>query len=196
MNINKTVTTMNSLIKAKIKNWRNVKMLRNIEEIAKSYASVEEVKKAIRSLQSRKSRLKKQKSRKDYDEKMTEILQEEQLLKEVRDYFEPKTIPVTKMSQKDVELLNYEETMKAIKSIQSKKCNVQHATERIEDNEEYKKACQIEQWLLEHKKNIKPIEETVVRKSDINDLIDHLQNQDTEIETEYVINLLEKLLDK
>ena len=171
-------------------------MLKNIEKVAKSYANVEEVKKAIRSLQSRKSRLKKQKRRKDYDEKMTEILQQEQLLKEVRDYFEPKKIPVTKMTQKDIELLNYDETMKAIKSIQSKKCNVQHATENINDNIEYQKACQIERWLLEHKQNIKPIEETVVRKSDINDLIEHLKNQDTKIETKYVINLLEKLLDK
>ena len=171
-------------------------MLKNIEQVAKSYANVEEVKKAIRSLQSRKSRLKKQKSRKDYEELMTEILQQEQLLKEVRDYFEPKTIPVPEMTQKDIELLNYDETLKAIKSIQSKKCLVQHATENIEDNEEYKKACEIEKMLLEHKKKIKPIEETVVRKSDINDLINHLQNQGTKIETKYVIDLLEKLLNK
>ncbi len=168
--------------------------MKNIQKIAKKYKNVEEVKKAIRSLQSRKSRLKKQKSRKDYNEKMTEILQQEQLLKEVRDYFEPKTIPVPEMTQKDIELLNYEETMKAIKSIQSKKCNVQHATENINDNEEYKKACQIESWLLEHKQNIKPIEETVVRKSDINDLIDHLQKQEVKISTEYVVKLLEELL--
>jgi len=168
-------------------------MLKNIEKVAKSYKNVEEVKKAIRSLQSQKSRLKKQKSRKDYDEKMTKILQQEQLLKEVRDYFEPKTIPVTKMTKKDIELLDYDKTIKAIKSIQSKKCNVQHATEKIEDNIEYQKACQIESWLLEHKKQIKPIEEIVVRKSDINDLIDHLQNQDAKIETKYVISLLEKL---
>lgn len=171
-------------------------MLKNVEQMAKNFKNVEEVKKAIRSLQSRKSRLKKQKGREDYEELMTEILQQEQLLKEVRDYFEPKKIPVTKMTKKDIELLNYEETLRAIKSIQSKKCNVQHLTENIEDNEEYKKACQIEEWLLEHKKNIKPIEETVVRKSDINDLIDHLQNQDAKIETKYVISLLEKLLDK
>lgn len=171
-------------------------MLKNIETVAKSYANVEEVKKAIRSLQSRKSRLKKQKSRKDYEKLMTEILQQEQLLKEVRDYFEPKTIPVPKMSQKDIELLNYDETIKAIKSIQSKKCLVQHATENIEDNEEYKKACEIEKMLLEHKQNIKPIEETVIRKSDINDLIDHLQKQEAKISTEYVISLLEKLLNK
>jgi len=168
-------------------------MLKNIEKVAKSYENVEEVKNAIRSLQSRKSRLKKQKSRKDYEELMTEILQQEQLLKEVRDYFEPKTIPVPEMTQKDIELLNYEETLRAIKSIQSKKCNVQHATENINDNKEYQKACQIESWLLEHKKNIKPIEETVVRKSDINDLIDHLQKQEEKISTEYVISLLEEL---
>ena len=171
-------------------------MLKNIEKVAKNYADVEEVKKAIRSLQSRKSRLKKQKGRKDYDEKMTEILQQEQLLKEVRDYFEPKTIPVPKMTQKDIELLDYDETLKAIKSIQSKKCLVQHATERIEDNVEYQKACEVERMLLEHKKNIRPVEETVVRKSDINDLINHLENQEEMISTKYVISLLEDLLDK
>ena len=171
-------------------------MLKNIEAIAKNFKDVEEVKKAIRSIQSQKSRLKKQKSREDYDEKMTEILQQEQLLKEVRDYFEPKAIPVTKMTKEDIELLNYEKTIRAIKSIQSKKCLVQHATADINDNEEYKKACEIERMLLEHKENIKPIEKAVIRKSDINDLIDHLQNQDAKIETKYVISLLEKLLNK
>jgi len=169
-------------------------MLKNIEKVAKNYNDVEEVKKAIRSVQTQKSRLKQQKNRKDYDEKMTEILQREQLLKEVRDYFEPKRIPVPKMTKSDIELLNYDETMKAIKSIQSKKCNVQHATENINDNVEYQKACQIESWLLEHKQNIKPIEETVVRKSDINDLIDHLQKQEEKISTEYVVELLKELL--
>ena len=171
-------------------------MLKNIEQVAKSYTNVEEVKKAIRSLQSQKSRLKKQKGREDYEKLMTEILQKEQLLKEVRDYFEPKKIPVPEMTKEDIELLNYDETNKAIKSIQSKKCLVQHATENIEDNEEYKKACEIERMLLEHKKNIKPIEATVVRKSDINDLIDHLQNQEEKISTEYVIRLLEEMLNK
>jgi hypothetical protein len=171
-------------------------MLKNVEQMAKSFSDVEEVKKAIRSLQSRKSRLKKQKGRADYEELMTEILQEEQLLKEVRDYFEPKSIPVPEMTQEDIELLNYEETLRAIKSIQSKKCLVQHATERIEDNVEYQKACEIERMLLEHKKKVKPIEETVVRKSDINDLINHLENQEEKIAKEYVIGLLKNLLDK
>ena len=51
---------------------------------------------------------------------MTEILKEERLLKEVRDYFEPKGIPIiSKWSQEDIELLKYEETI-IIKSIRSK----------------------------------------------------------------------------
>lgn len=169
-------------------------MMKNIEKFAKNFKDVEEVKKAIRSLQSQKSRLKKQKSRSDYDEKMTEILKQEQILKEVRDYFEPKKIPVPKMTQEDIKLLNYDETIKAIKSIQSKKCLVQHMTKNIEDNEEYKKACEIERMLLEHKQNIKPIEETVVKKSDINNLINHLKQQDSKIKTSYVIKLLEDLI--
>lgn len=169
-------------------------MMKNIEKFAKRFKDVEEVKKAIRSVQSQKSRLKKQKSRSDYDEKMTEILQQEQILKEVRDYFEPKKTPVPMMTKEDIELLNWDETQKAIKSIQSKKCLTQHLTENLEDNEEYKKACQIEKWLLEHKKNIKPIEETVVKKSDINNLINHLKQQNTRIKTSYVIDLLEKLI--
>ena len=171
-------------------------MLKNVEKVAKQFKDVEEVKRALRSIQSRKTRLKKQKGRSDYEKLMTEILKEEQLLKEVRDYFQPKRKPVTQMRPEDIKLLNYEETLRAIKSIQSKKCLVQHATDNIADNVEYQKACQIESWLLEHKKAIRPIEETVIRKSDINDLIDHLQGLDEKISTSYVISLLEKLLDK
>ena len=171
-------------------------MLKSVEQMAKSFSDVEEVKKAIRSVQSRKSRLKKQKSRSDYEEKMTEILKQEQILKEVRDYFEPKKTPVTQMTQKDIEQLNYEETIRAIKSIQSKKCLVQHATERINDNVEYKKACEIEQMLLKHKEQIKPIEKKLIKKSDINDVINHLQQQEEKVSTEYVISLLKNLLDK
>lgn len=166
----------------------------NVELKAKEYNNVDEVRKEIRSIQSRKSRLRKQKSRSDYNELMTEILNQEQLLKEVRDYFEPKRKPVTEMNQQDISLLNLDETNKALKSIQSKKCNTQHLTENILDNIEYNKACQIEEWLLDHKDLVKPIEETVVRKSDINDLIDHLENQDNMISKQYILEQLLNLI--
>ena len=183
-----------SPIKAKQKSKGGIKMLKDVEKVAKMYKNVEEVKKAIRSIQSKKSRLKKQKHRSDYDQLMTELLQKEQLLKEVRDYLQPKKKPVTQYTWDDIQKLNYEETLRAIKSIQSKKCLVQHATPNIEDNVEYQKACEIERMLQEHKRNIKPVEDTVVKKSKINDLINHLQNMEEKISTRYVIELLEELL--
>lgn len=168
--------------------------MKNISEIAKNYKDVEEVKRAIRSLQSRKSRLRKQKARSDYNELMTEIVKQEQILKEVREYFEPKKLTVTTMTQSDIEQLNFDETVKAIKSIQSKKCNVQYDNMDLETNEEYQEALRIEEMLQEHRKNVRPVEDTVVRKSDINNLIQHLQSTDENVPKEYVIEQLQKLM--
>lgn len=164
-------------------------MLKEIELKAKEFENVDEVVKALRNVQTKKSRLSQQKSRKDYEIKMTQLLQEEQLLKEVKNYFEPKKTFVTHMTQSDIEKLNFDETMKAIKSIQSKKCN----TQWLENNEDFENACKIEEMLLEHKKNVKPIEENVVKKSTIQNLINHIQKQETKISKEYIIELLEKV---
>jgi hypothetical protein len=165
-------------------------MLKEIQELAQKFSNVEEVKNELKRVQSVKCRLKKQKARKDYEEEMSKVVNYEQALKEVRDYFEPKKTFVTQMTKSDIQELNYEETMKAIKSIQSKKCNSQWQ----EDEIDYKKACEIEEWLLEHKKEVKPVEDTVVKKSDLVDLIHHLESQEETIKTEYVIELLQKLV--
>ena len=169
-------------------------MLKNISELSEKFTSAEEVRKELKRVQSIKCRLKKQKAREDYEARMKEVLEYEQALKEVRDYFEPKKKPVTQFTWDDVQQLDYEETLKAIKSIQSKKCNVQFLTERLEDNVEYQKACEIERMLLEHKKNIKPIEDTVVRKSEIMNLIDHIENLEPKVDRDYVLELLRKLV--
>lgn len=165
-------------------------MLKEIQELAEKFSCVEEVKSELKRVQSVKCRLKKQKARKDYEEEMAKVVSYEQALKEVRDYFEPKKTFVTQMTQADIDNLNYEETMKAIKSIQSKKCNSQWQ----EDETEYKKACEIEAMLLAHKRLVKPVEDTVVQKSKVKDLINHLESQEETIKTEYVIELLKKLL--
>lgn len=165
-------------------------MLQNINELVEKFQNVEEVKSEIKRVQSVKCRLKKQKGRADYEEEMTKIVSYEQALKETKEYFEPKKVTVTTMSKEDIEKLNYEETMKAIKSIQSKKCNSQW----LEDNSEYEDACKIEEMLLEHKKEVKPIEETVVKKSTIQNLVRHIENQDKKLDKEYVLELLNKVL--
>lgn len=169
----------------------------NLKEVQKeynNYQNIEEVRKAIRSVQTQKTRMKKQKTRADYNDRMNEILQREQILKEVRTMFEPKRKFVTEFTQEDVEQLNYEETMKAIKSIQSKKSNTQFLTDNIETNEEYQSALKIEQMLLEHKENVQPIEDYVVRKSDVETLINKLENMEDKIDKDFILEKLQELI--
>lgn len=161
----------------------------NIEQEAKKFKSVEEVEKALRSIQTKKCRFRKQKERKDYDNIMTEILRDEQVLKEVKSLFVGEKTTVTNFTQKDVDLLNYAETIKAIKSIQSKKCNSQY----LLDKTEYNKAVEIERMLLEHKKVVKPVNDNAIEKSKVNELIKELENH-KDLDKETLMKKLQELL--
>lgn len=167
--------------------------LQNIEKIAKTYKNVEEVKKDLKSVQSTKCRLKKQKGKETYEKEMTEIIKKEQILKEVRDYFEPKKLTVTTMTENDIKNLDYDDTIRAIKSIQSKKCNSQYNEATLENNVEYQQAIQIESWLQAHKLTIKEVPTTAVKKSDLNSLISNLENTD-ELSKEYLLEQLKNLM--
>ena len=143
----------------------------------------------IKRLQSAKCRLKKFKGRSDYEVKMTAILQEEEVLKEVRQLLDPKEKPVTMYTQDDVKVLDYDETVKALKSIQSKKC----LTKYDPDNQEgYKRACEIESWLNEHKKSVKPVDTAYIRRTDLQTVIDTIK-ETGDIKVETIINMLENL---
>lgn len=168
--------------------------LKKIEELALSYNNdVELVKKAIKRLQSATCRLAKQKGRSDYEAKMTELLAEERALKEVRRLLEPKPQTSTTLSQEDIELLDYTETMKALESIRSKKSNTRWLTTVEGDNDEFRAACQIEQWLLEHKQEVKPIDETTIRKTELANMIDVIESSG-ELSTERIVEMLKSLL--
>ena len=132
--------------------------------------SLDATMKSLKALQSAKCRLKKKKSDADYDAKMREILAEEQVVKEVRQLFTNKKKSVPEYTQDDVNVLNYEDTIKAIKSIQSKKCLSKN------DTSEYQKACKVEQMLLEHKKLVRPADETSVKKTELLTLLDELKS--------------------
>jgi hypothetical protein len=80
------------------------------------------VKKELKRLQSVKCRLKKEKASADYQAKMEAVLDQEQVLKEVRSLLDPKEVKVPDFTQEDVDRLDYDQTIKAIKSIQSIKC--------------------------------------------------------------------------
>lgn len=169
-------------------------MLKEVQEMAKKFETVEQVKKELKKVQSIKCRLAKQKEREDYDTEMTKVVKKEQLLKEVRSYLEPKKLTVTTMTFEQIQTLNYDDTVKAIKSIQSKKCLSQYNTKNLDENVEYQQALRIEEMLKEHRQNIKPLEDTVIRKSDIMNLIEHIEIQEEKISKAYILELLNDLM--
>lgn len=155
---------------------------------------LEQIKEELKRVQSVKCRLAKQKFKKSYEEDMREVVAEEQLLKEARAYLLPKKPTVTTITLEQVKLLGYDDTIKAIKSIQSKKTNTKYLTEDRATNVEYQDACRIEKMLLEHKATIQPVEETVVKKSDLNATIEHIKSLN--LTTEQALEMMAKLLSK
>lgn len=154
---------------------------------------METVKKELKRVASVKCRLLKQKGRPDYELALEEVLKEEQLLKEVRTYLTGSKKTVTTFELEDVEKLTYDETIKALRSIQSKKSLTRWLTDVEGDNDEYKNACRIEEMIKEHLKMVKPIEDNTVRKSDIQNVIDTIESTG-KISTEKILEMLKELV--
>lgn len=169
-------------------------MLKNVEMKAIELGQdLENVKRELKRVASVKCRLLKQKGRPDYEEAMESVLKEEQLLKEVRTYLVGSKKTVTTFVQEDVDQLTYDETVKALKSIQSKKSLTRWLTINEGDNDEFRNACNIEEMLKEHIKSVKPVEDNMVRKSDIQNVIDTIETTG-DISTERILEMLKALV--
>lgn len=169
-------------------------MLKNVEMKAVELGQdLENVKRELKRVASVKCRLLKQKGRPDYEEAMESVLKEEQLLKEVRTYLVGSKKTVTTFTQEDVDQLTYDETVKALKSIQSKKSLSRWLTTVEGDNDEFRSACKIESMLKEHIKSVKPVEDNMVRKSDIQNVIDTIETTG-DISTERILEMLKELV--
>ena len=169
-------------------------MLKEIEKIANKFDNdVEKVARELKRIQSVKCRLKKQKGKSSYEKEMTEVIKYEQALKEARQLLNPKEKPVTQYTQEDVDQLDYDETIKAIRSIQSKKTLTKWLTDVEGDNDEYRKACEIEKMLIERRNKIKPVDNEYVRKTDVQTIIDTLESSG-KLSQEKIVELLKSLL--
>lgn len=165
-----------------------------IEKVAKKFGNdLEKVAKELKRVQSLKCRLKKQKGKKTYEAEMTEVVKYEQVLKEVRQLLDPKEKPVTQYEQADVDQLDYDETIKAIRSIQSKKTLTKWLTDVEGDNDEYKKACKIEKMLIARRESIKPVDDEYVRKTDVQTIIDTIESSG-QLSQEKIVELLKSLM--
>lgn len=147
-----------------------VKVESKIEE-SKNW-TLDDLKRELKKVQSQKCRLKKQQDKPTYEVEMAEVLKVENELKMLKDAkIEPKK-QVTTLTKDEIEALTYDETVKAIKSIQSKKCIHRYNQE----SEEYKSAVKIEIQLKEHRDSKKPLNSNVVSKKELIDVIENLEN--------------------
>lgn len=168
--------------------------LKEIEKVANEFDNdILALNKELKRVASIKCRLKKQKGKKTYEEEMKNVLAYEQVLKEAKQLIDPKEKPVTSYEQNDVDMLDYDETVKAIRSIQSKKTNTKWLTENEGDNDEYRNACRIEKMLIEHRNSIKPVDNDHVRKTDLQTTIETIESSG-EVSKEKVLELLRSLM--
>lgn len=167
--------------------------LKTVEKVAAELGSVEAVAKELKRVQSIKCRLKKQKGKSTYEAEMTEVIKQEQVLKEARQLLDPKEKPVTQYEQTDVGQLDYDETIKAIRSIQSKKTLSRWLTTIEGDNDEFRNAEKIEKMLIARREQIKPVDENNVRKTEIQTIIDTIQDSG-KLSQAKIIELLKKLV--
>ncbi len=168
--------------------------MKEIEKVAEKFGNdLEAVAKELKRVQSLKCRLKKQKDKKTYEEEMTEVVKYEQVLKEVRQLLDPKEKPVTMYTQEDVDQLDYDETIKAIRSIQSKKTLTRWLTDVEGDNDEFRKAVEIEKMLIERRESTKPVDNEYVRKTDVQTIIDTIESSGN-LSQEKVVELLKSLM--
>ena len=150
-----------------------------------------EVKRELKRVASIKSRLKRQQGKSTYEKEMGEVLQYEELLKEVRAHLGDggnKSVP--QYTEEDIKVLSYDETIRAIKSIQSKKSLSKWLTPIEGDNDEYRNACRVEELLRVHKETLQPSGGDSVRKNDIRTIVE----MGGELSKEEILDMLKGLL--
>lgn len=168
--------------------------LKAVERTANEFSNdIDAIAKELKKVQSVKCRLKKQSGRANYNELMTDVLKREELLKAARQLIEPKEKAVTMYEQSDVDMLDYDETIKALRSIQSKKTLTRWLTDKEGDNDEFRNACRIEKMLQERRDKIRPVDNEHIRKTDLQTIIDTIDmTADISVATikELLVNLM------
>lgn len=169
-------------------------MLKSIEKLANSYNNdLNLINKRLKTLASQKSRLTPQKGRPDYNEKMESILTEYQALTEVKRLLEPKKKTSLDLTQDDINMMTFDEVKNMRNNIASHLSRTRYISDIPGDNDEYRHAKRIDDMLKEREQIVKPIEDTVVRKSDVQMIIDTIKAAG-DLSNERIIELLEGLI--
>ena len=147
--------------------------MRNIATVAEELNyDLEVINRELKRLASVKCRIKKMPGRSDFQEKLTEVLQEEEMMKCVKAYVVGPRKNVNYLTQDEVDSMTLDETMKALKAIQSKKTHTKWLTTEPGDNDEYREACRIEQMLKDHRDSMAPKKLGMLGKNDVMQMLD------------------------
>lgn len=143
----------------------NIDMTQVIAKAAELNNSIVELNKALKRIASAKTRLNHAPGLPNYNTKMAAILQEEQLLKNVRAYLTEPRKTANDLTSEDIAAMNYDEVCKAIRSIQTKKTHTKYAEDCMLDEHGlfipgsgamFKEACRIEEMLKERREELQP----------------------------------------
>lgn len=127
--------------------------------------SMVNVNKALKRVASVKCRLNHAPGKATYQADMAACLEEERLLKAVRDYLTEPRKTVNDLTEADIATLDYDDVCKAIRSIQSKKTHTKWADDCEKDENglfipgsgaAYKEACRIEELLKARRDELQP----------------------------------------
>lgn len=138
----------------------------------------------LKRVASAKTRMKQQVNRPDYNAQMTIILQEEELLKSVRDYLRGPRKNANTLTAEQIATMDYDQVRAAIKCIQTKKTHTRWDADCEQDEnglfipgtgKAYKEAERIEDMLKARREELEPTHKNLVRTSDLLCLIDTLR---------------------
>lgn len=162
----------------------NIDMTQVVAKATELNNSIVNLNRALKRVASAKTRLNHSPGLPDYNEKMAAILQEEQLLKNVRSYLTEPRKTVNDLTAEDVAVMDYDEVCKAIKSIQTKKTHTKYAEDCLRDENGmfipgsgamFKEACRIENMLKERREDLQPMGTVRFSKSAMREFITALR---------------------
>lgn len=164
--------------------------------------SMVNVNKALKRVASVKCRLNHAPGKATFQVEMAACLEEERLLKAVRDYLTEPRKTVNNLTEADIADMDYDEVCKAIRSIQSKKTHTKWADDCEKDEDglfipgsgaAFKEACRIEELLKARRDELQPEGTKRITKAAVLEFVDTLRNE-PDLDAETCLNRIEAFL--
>ena len=153
----------------------------------------EEIRLKLKSLDSQKCRLIKMKdgfTESKYSEKMNSILNQIQILREMRNLITQKELTIPEMTEAQMDALNIDEVNHGLKSLQSRKYMNKYNPEGLV----YRDTIYREKYLIERRRVLTEKSNESIPKSKMNSLIERVENLSLEDRNKVLMEELKKMV--